>query len=143
MTPPLPPAGPTAFPPPFPITPAQIDAQVAAFYAAVRRDARLAPIFANHVQDWPEHEARIGRFWRNAILRERVYDGSPMLAHRQAGDVAPDHFPHWLALFDATLATTLPPDTAAGWSALAHRIGRALSMGVAEARRPSGAVPRF
>ena len=138
-----PPAGPTAFPPPFPITPAQIDAQVAAFYAAVRRDALLGPVFANHVQDWPEHEAKIGRFWRNALLRERVYDGSPMLAHRQAGDVAPDHFPHWLALFDATLAATLPPDTAAGWSAMAHRIGRALSMGVTEARRPSGAVPRF
>ena len=143
MTPPLPPPRPTAIAPAVPITPPQNDPQVPAGYAAGRRAARLAPIFANHVQDWPEHEARIGRFWRNAILRERVYDGSPMLAHRQAGDVAPEHFPHWLALFDATLATTLPPDTAAGWSALAHRIGRALSMGVAEARRPSGAVPRF
>lgn len=133
----------TALPPAFPITPDQIDAQVAAFYAAVRRDAVLGPIFANHVQDWPEHEAKIGRFWRNAILRDRVYDGSPMLAHRQAGDVTPDHFPRWLALFDATLTATLPAEVAAGWSAMAHRIGRALSMGVAEARRPSGAVPRF
>ena len=133
----------TAFPPRFFVTPEQIDAQVAAFYAAVRVHPVLGPVFAGHVDDWPAHEAKIGRFWRNAILRERVYDGSPMLAHRQAGDVAPDHFPHWLALFDATLAATLPPDTAAGWSALAHRIGRALSMGVAEARRPSGAVPRF
>lgn len=133
----------TAFPAAFAITPDQIDAQVAAFYAAVRRDAVLGPIFANHVQDWPEHEAKIGRFWRNAILRDRVYDGSPMLAHRQAGDVTPDHFPLWLALFDATLKTTLPPEPAAAWSAMAHRIGRALSMGVSDARRPSDAVPRF
>ena len=133
----------TAFPPAFAITPDQIDAQVAAFYAAVRRDPVLGPIFANHVQDWPEHEAKIGRFWRNALLRERVYDGSPMQAHRQAGDVTPDHFPHWLALFDATLRETLPREPAAAWSAMAHRIGRALSMGVSEARRPSDAVPRF
>ena len=133
----------TAFPPAFAITPDQIDAQVAVFYAAVRRDPVLGSIFANHVQDWPEHEAKISRFWRNAILRERVYDGSPMLAHRQAGDVTPDHFPHWLALFDATLANTVPPDAAAGWSAMAHRIGRALAMGVSDARRPSDAVPRF
>lgn len=133
----------TAFPAAFSITPDQIDAQVAAFYAAVRRDAVLGPIFANHVQDWPEHEAKIGRFWRNAILRDRVYDGSPMLAHRQAGDVTTDHFPLWLALFDATLKATLPPEPASAWSAMAHRIGRALSMGVSDARRPSDAVPRF
>lgn len=133
----------TAFPAAFAITPDQIDAQVAAFYAAVRRDAVLGPIFANHVQDWPAHEAKIGRFWRNAILRDRVYDGSPMLAHRQAGDVTPDHFPLWLALFDATLKATLPPEPAAAWSAMAHRIGRALSMGVSDARRPSDVVPRF
>ena len=133
----------TAFPAAFAITPDQIDAQVAAFYAAVRRDAVLGPIFANHVQDWPEHESKIGRFWRNAILRDRVYDGSPMMAHRQAGDVTPDHFPMWLALFDATLKATLPPEPAAAWSAMAHRIGRALSMGVSDARRPSDAVPRF
>ncbi|WP_151717871.1 group III truncated hemoglobin [Gemmobacter serpentinus] len=133
----------TALPPAFAITPDQIDAQVAAFYAAVRRDPLLGPVFAHHVTDWPEHEAKIGRFWRNAILRERVYDGSPMMAHRQAGDVVPDHFPQWLALFDATLDTTVPPDTAAAWSAMAHRIGRALAMGVSDARRPSDAVPRF
>ncbi|WP_149139969.1 group III truncated hemoglobin [Gemmobacter caeruleus] len=133
----------TAFPAAFAITPDQIDAQVAAFYAEVRRDPILGPVFANHVRDWPEHEAKIGRFWRNAILRERVYDGSPMLAHRQAGDVAPDHFPRWLALFDDVLARTQTPDAAAAWSAMAHRIGRALSMGVTEARRPEGSVPRF
>ena len=94
----------TAFPPRFFVTPAQIDAQVAAFYAEVRAHPELGPIFANHVQDWPAHEEKIGRFWRNAILREGVYDGSPMLAHRDAGDVRAEHFPVWLALFDAVLA---------------------------------------
>ena len=131
----------TAFPPAFPVTPEQIDAQVAVFYAAVRAHPVLGPVFANHVTDWPEHEAKIARFWRNAILRERVYDGSPMMAHRQAGDVRAEHFPAWLALFDEVLAQTQPPEVARPWSAMVHRIGRALAMGVTEAQRPSGAVP--
>lgn len=133
----------TAFPPAFPVSAGQIDAQVAAFYAAVRAHPVLGPVFAGHVTDWPEHEAKIARFWRNAILRERVYDGSPMMAHRQAGDVRAEHFPLWLALFDEVLARTQPPEVAQPWSAMVHRIGRALSMGVAEAQRPSGAVPLF
>lgn len=133
----------TAFPPRFFVTAEQIDTQVAAFYAAVRAHPVLGPVFARHVGDWPAHEAKIGHFWRNAILREGVYDGSPMMAHRQAGDVREDHFPLWLDLFDSVLRSHLAPDAAAAWSAMAHRIGRALAMGVAEAQRPSGAVPRF
>ena len=114
----------TAFPPRFFVTPDQIDAQVRAFYAAVRTHPVLGPVFAHHVTDWPAHEEKISRFWRNAILREGVYDGSPMMAHRQAGDVTPDHFPIWLGLFDETLAQTLPQDAAEAWSHMAHRIGR-------------------
>ncbi|MDZ7908276.1 MAG: group III truncated hemoglobin [Gemmobacter sp.] len=133
----------TAFPPRFFVTPDQIDAQVAAFYAAVRAHPVLGPVFAGHVDDWPAHEAKIGRFWRNAILREGVYDGSPMMAHRQAGDVRAEHFPLWLDLFDSVLQSHLPPEAAATWSHMAHRIGRALAMGVTEAQRPSGAVPVF
>lgn len=133
----------TAFPPRFFVTPEQIDAQVAAFYAAVRAHPVLGPVFAGHVDDWPAHEAKIGRFWRNAILREGVYDGSPMMAHRQAGDVRSEHFPLWLDLFDSVLQSHLPPEAATTWSHMAHRIGRALAMGVTEAQRPSGAVPVF
>lgn len=115
----------------FDITPAQIDAVMTAFYAGIRRHPELGPIFAAHVTDWPEHEAKIARFWRNAILAERSYEGSPMQAHRAAGDVRPEHFGPWLCLFDDTLNRLLPPQTAAAWSALAHRIGDSLSMGVA------------
>ncbi|RYI03837.1 MAG: globin family protein, partial [Acetobacteraceae bacterium] len=33
-------------------------------------------------------------------------------------------------LFDSVLRLELPPDTAAAWSALAHRIGRGLMFGM-------------
>ena len=121
-------------PPRFNVTADQIDRVVTVFYAAVRRHEVLGPVFANHVADWPAHEAKIAAFWRNAILYERSYDGNPMRVHRQASDVRPDHFPVWLALFDETLRRTLPPETACAWSALAHRIGQGLRMGVQDVR---------
>lgn len=131
-------------PPRFDITPAQIDRVVAVFYAAIRRHEVLGPVFGAHVADWPEHEAKIAAFWRNAILYERSYDGNPMRVHMQAQDIRPEHFPEWLMLFDETLRRTLPEDTARAWSALAHRIGGSLRMGVQNlnARRDAPPVLR-
>ncbi len=129
-------------PPRFDITAEQIDAQVAEFYACVRLHPGLGPIFARHVSDWPEHEAKIARFWRNAILFERSYDGNPMQAHLNAGDVPSYMFDSWLGLFDSVLKRTLPPETAAAWSALAHRIGRGLRMGIEDAEARRG-IPRL
>jgi hemoglobin len=112
------------------LTAAQIDVVVAAFYAEVRHDPTLGPIFAAKVSDWPSHEIKIAAFWRNAILHERSYSGNPMRKHMQAGTVKDGHFPIWLALFDGVLAAQLPLDVAAGWSALAHRIGAGLRFGL-------------
>lgn len=112
------------------LTAEQIDTVVGKFYAAVRQDADLAPIFNNHIHDWPEHEIKIASFWRNAILRERSYAGNPMQKHQAAGDVKPDHFPIWLGLFDEVLHAELPPHLAHEWSRLAHRIGQGLSYGL-------------
>lgn len=121
---------PAPIPPRFPISEEDIDRTVRIFYAAIRRHEVLGPVFANHVDDWPAHEARIGRFWRRAILHQPGYDGNPMQVHLAAGDVRSRHFPIWLALFDETLRRNLDPENAASWSALAHRIGRGLRMGV-------------
>ncbi|MFV0408345.1 MAG: group III truncated hemoglobin [Paracoccus sp. (in: a-proteobacteria)] len=133
-----------SIPPRFNITADEIDQVMTTFYAAIRRHEILGPIFANHVIDWPEHEAKIARFWRNAILYERSYDGNPMRAHMLAGDVHAEHFEPWLMLFDETLRRTLPEDSAWAWSALAHRIGAGLRMGVEDlhARQESPPVLR-
>lgn len=132
-----------AIPPRFPITPAEIDRVVADFYAAIRTHPGLGPVFAAHVTDWPAHEEKIARFWRNAILLERVYDGNPMQAHRDAGNVMPGMFSVWLALFDSVLKRNLAPETAAAWSALAHRIGQGLRYGVTESATFDDGVPKL
>lgn len=130
-------------PPRFPVTPEEIDRVVADFYAAIRVHPGLGPVFAAHVTDWPAHEEKIARFWRNAILMERSYDGNPMQAHRDAGNVMPGMFSVWLGLFDSVLNRTLAPEKAAAWSALAHRIGQGLRYGVTDQMTHADGVPKL
>jgi hemoglobin len=120
-----------------------IAAVVSGFYIRMRSNEILAPVFAAHVDDWPAHEEKITHFWANAILYERTYDGNPMQVHIAAGDVRPDHFQTWLALFDETLNAEIAAPQRDQWSALAHRIGRGLSLGVTDARCPVRAVPNL
>jgi hemoglobin len=117
-------------PPRFDITEDQIARVIATFYACIREHPGLGPVFAAHVTDWPKHEEKITRFWKNAILHERSYDGNPLAVHRAAGNVRLGMLDVWLGLFDSVLKLELPPDTAAQWSALAHRIGRGLMFGM-------------
>ena len=117
-------------PPRFDITEDQITRVVTTFYACIREHPGLGPVFAAHVKDWPAHEAKIIRFWKNAILHERGYDGNPLAVHRAAGNVRMGMFDVWLGLFDRVLRLELPPETAAAWSLLAHRIGRGLMFGM-------------
>ena len=88
-----------------------------------------------------DHEEKIAAFWRNAILFERSYNGNPQRVHAQREAVEPEHFAVWLELFDEVLAENLSPELAEAWSALAHRIGRGLKMGVEQSRQPEGGVP--
>ena len=67
--------------PRFAITSDDIDTVMRRFYRLIRADAALGPIFAAHVTDWPEHEAKIARFWKKAILHEDSYSGNPMMTH--------------------------------------------------------------
>ncbi|NVO56082.1 group III truncated hemoglobin [Rhodobacteraceae bacterium B1Z28] len=128
-------------PPRFPATPDQINAQVRVFYARVRQDSVLGPVFANHVDDWPAHEEKIAAFWRNAILFERSYDGNPQRVHIERQDVKPEFFAHWLDLFEEVATQTLPPETAIPWIALARRIGVGMKAGVQSARQSKDAPP--
>jgi hemoglobin len=120
----------TLTPPRFDISDAQITAVVTDFYAVVRQHPGLGPVFAAHVTDWTAHEAKIVRFWKNAIGLDRGYDGNPMAVHKAAGNVRPGMFTPWLGLFDSILRRNLPAETAAAWSALAHRIGESMVMGL-------------
>ncbi|WP_417262563.1 group III truncated hemoglobin [Celeribacter sp.] len=133
----------SALPPKFEISHEDMDRVLARFYAGVRQHPELGPVFGAHVEDWPAHEEKIGRFWRNAILHERQYDGFPQRVHLMAPEVKEHHFAIWLGLFDEMLTAELDPETAAKWSEMAHRIGRAFRMGIMQRDQPKDAPPKL
>ena len=127
----------------FDISAEQISRVVAVFYGRVRSHAVLGPVFGAHVEDWPEHEEKIARFWRNAILREKCYSGNTMRIHVSRPDVREEHLPIWLGLFHEVLQAELPELTARQWGALADRIGEGFRTGVVAMRQPKNAPPKL
>ena len=59
------------------ITEDDIAKLVPAFYARVRADAVLGPIFNGAIEDWPHHLAKLQAFWSSVLLTSRW---SPMSA---------------------------------------------------------------
>ena len=82
-----------------------IDALVERFYARVRIDPALGPVFAHAIgDDWAPHLATMKRFWESIALGTGVYEGRPLPAHaRHRERMAPEHFGRWLGLFQQTL----------------------------------------
>jgi len=75
---------------------------VNSFYAKVKEDALLAPVFA-HV-DWPHHLPIMYNFWSSVLLGDMSYNGSPLSKH-MALPITRDHFDRWLKLFLETVQT--------------------------------------
>jgi hemoglobin len=109
------------------------------FYARVRGDAVLGPIFNPRVEDWPEHETKITRFWSSVLLMSGEYHGSPMQVHLGIPDLGRADFDRWLALFDQALASSCNADQATAFRSRAARIAQAFQF----ARASQGPVPRL
>jgi hemoglobin len=103
-----------------------------AFYARVRADPLIGPVFAAAIPDaaWPRHMATIRDFWSSVLLKTGRYKGNPFGRHQALGVLEPAHFARWLGLFEATAAERLAPETAAALVARAHRIGDSLKAGL-------------
>lgn len=113
-------------------TEAEIGLLVEAFYAQVRSDAILAPIFATKIgaDDWPTHLETLKRFWSSVMLGTGTYKGSPLTAHRRIPNLGPDHFDRWLALFEHVALDVLGPSMGHAFVETANRIGESLEIGL-------------
>jgi hemoglobin len=112
------------------ITEAMIERLVRGFYAKVRSDAVLAPVFDSKIKDWEPHLAQMCAFWSSVALMTGRYHGTPMVKHAPL-PVDADHFDRWLALFEATAVELCPPQAAAHFVERARRIAASLEMGIA------------
>ncbi|MBX7499887.1 group III truncated hemoglobin [Qipengyuania sp. YG27] len=76
---------------------------VESFYAAVREDPLLGPIFSDRIADWPIHLERMKSFWRSILFNSGEFSGNPMRQHMAIPGLEERHFSRWLDLFYATL----------------------------------------
>ena len=117
------------------VTEAMIRSLVDAFYAKVRNDAELGPIFHARIHDWDEHLAKLADFWSSIVMMSGRYKGRPMPVHAAIPEISDAHFGRWLALFGETAAEVCPPQAAHLFTDRAMRIAESLKAGIAIARR--------
>jgi len=113
------------------VTDEELSLLVDRFYAKVRQDEVLGPVFNAAVHDWDEHLEKLSAFWSSVMLTTGRYKGNPMAAHLKHSDVIrPPMFERWLQLWRETAGETLNEAGAAGVIAKAERIAESLQLGL-------------
>ena len=101
------------------------------FYARVRQDRMIGPIFNRVVDDWPEHLDRLHAFWSSVMLTSGRYKGRPLPAHiRHADAIDGAAFERWLGLWRETTHDLFEPESAAALQDKAGRIAESLALGI-------------
>ena len=111
---------------------AMIEALVRGFYARVRGDPLLAPVFESRIADWEPHLDKMFAFWSSLTLQTGRYHGQPMAKHMRL-PVDAHHFDRWLALFEEAARDLCPPAAAERFIERARRVAESLELGVASA----------
>lgn len=109
---------------------------VHAFYARIRQDEVLGPIFEAHITDWDQHLAKLVDFWSAVLRRTARFSGAPMPKHVALPGLSTELFERWLGLFEITLAEQPNRSLAdQAWQA-ARRIAQSLWSGYQMSRDP-------
>lgn len=99
------------------------------FYARVRLDPLIGPIFNDAIQDWDEHLVKLTGFWSSVMLSSGRYKGNPFSAH-QKHPLKPEMFQRWLGLWSETVGELFEPAEAEALRQKANRIGESLQQGL-------------
>ena len=114
---------------------------VGRFYAKVRRDPLIGPVFNGAIHDWDEHLVRLADFWSSVMLTSGRYKGRPLPAHvKHADAITPQSFERWLGLWRETTEEVMPAPVAVAMQEKAARIAESLSLGIEYAR---GGLPQI
>ncbi len=80
------------------------------FYAKIRQDDLLGPIFHAHIPDdkWPEHLEKLTDFWETNLFAVKRFKGNPTKKHIAVDknlnhSVEQKHFGKWLQLWFETI----------------------------------------
>jgi hemoglobin len=113
---------------------AMIGELVDQFYAKVRQDDILGPVFDSRIDNWDEHLTKLRAFWSSVVLMTGRYKGQPMPVHAAISEITDAHFERWLSLFAETAKAVCPAEAAALFIDRSRRIAQSLSLGIAASR---------
>ncbi len=101
---------------------------VNAFYARVREDPLLDPVFAARIPDegWPEHLERMAAFWYTVLFGVPLFHGDPRGKHRPL-PITWEHYERWLSLWTSTVDSLFEGRRAEEAKARAARMAKVLS----------------
>lgn len=100
------------------------------FYADIRRDSLLQPVFDGAIgANWEAHLERMVDFWCSVMLSSAEFKGNVYGKHMQLQGIEAEHFRRWLDLFEAHVRRLFEPETAEAFLAAARRIAASLQYG--------------
>ncbi|KKW90624.1 group III truncated hemoglobin [Sphingobium chungbukense] len=110
---------------------AGLERLVHAFYARVREDPELGPMFNDAVHDWAEHMEKLTAFWSSVMLGSGRYKGQPVPAHLKHRDrITPALFDRWLLLWKETTQALMEAGASVALQAKAARIAESLQLAI-------------
>lgn len=112
---------------PLPLDLDSITALVHGFYADVRADPLLGPVFAQAIgTHWDAHLARMVDFWSTVALGSKRYRGSVAARHLALEGITPAHFAAWVRLWARHTDARFAPEAARQLQQAAHGVARTL-----------------
>lgn len=109
------------------------------FYAKVREEETLGPIFNGMITDWEEHLEKLTDFWEMNLFGGKKYSGNPILIHQQVDEkcnhqISPYLFGTWLNLWFATIDESFEGENAAILKRRARKMQTVLMVSIFENR---------
>lgn len=116
------------------ITENNIQRLVDTFYAKVRADKDLGPIFFQAIGDnlemWKPHMQTMYDFWSSIMLSSGRYKGNPLQKHRELPLFDRALFDQWLDLFRKTAYQIYEEEIANHFVEKSKRIAESLKLGL-------------
>ncbi|KIF82111.1 group III truncated hemoglobin [Noviherbaspirillum autotrophicum] len=112
------------------VSEASIKVMVDSFYAEVRKDEVLGPVFEHALHgQWDAHMPRMYAFWSTVLLGSGSFQGNVYGKHMALPGITKEHFVRWLALFKDTVNRLWAPEAAQEAMLVADRIAGSLQYG--------------
>ena len=115
---------------------------VRSFYAKVRQDEALGPIFNSLIHDWEPHLEKLTDFWEGNLLFfvKTKFKGDPKTAHQRVDEafdysISMEHFGRWINLWIETIDEHFEGETAQRAKMMARKMATFIFMKIFENRQ--------